>query len=123
MLNDSLAHFIGKLNWNPFLGLPEKSWLVVDHQSGGGFAGAPQVLYLIKLEEYHQPVQDLPTAMFPDVDTHVEYRIGGRSQGMSNQSIVEHINVRLEQRRKIEEGKRSHAKAVLERINNQIGEE
>lgn len=79
MINNSHKYLYWKTNSNEFAGFKPGELLVVEYHSGGGFAGAPEVLKLTKIKNIAngQPVPDLKE--FPPPSTNLEYHIGGRA--------------------------------------------
>lgn len=67
-----------KTNKNTFFGFPPKSLLVVDYHSGGGFAGAAEMIILCPIGNIAHTEKEIPEeADFPDPSSSLEYRIGG----------------------------------------------
>lgn len=78
MLNDTFSGLLWKTNDKPLLGYDVGCLVCHTYESGGGFAGAPQVFYMAPVEGI-APGQPKPEpASFPHPCTGVEYHIGGR---------------------------------------------
>jgi hypothetical protein len=71
-----------KLVLDELFGEPSGYWLCVDYSSGGGFAGAPEVLVLAPASGIAPGEPSPQLAEFPSPCSLVEYRVGGRSHGM-----------------------------------------
>lgn len=68
-----------KTNASEFLGYKPGELVVFDYQGGGGFSGAPQILWF-GLASGIAPGQPAPVpAEFPAPNNSYEYRVGGRN--------------------------------------------
>lgn len=79
MLKTSMLRFYWTVNANPVLGYNPGELVCFDYQAGGGFAGAPQVLF-VGLASGISPSSDVKPkpAEWPMPNVSIEYRIGGR---------------------------------------------
>jgi len=102
MISNYYAKLVGKRNDSAFLGLPMGCWLVIDHKSGGGFAGLPQELWLRQLDPFGKEASLYPEfGEFPSLSTGVVFHMGGRWQGLSYQAINGCIQEFLKERRNL----------------------
>ncbi len=78
MISNRFIDLQWKVNANPVLGFPAGAVACVRWRAGGGFAGAPEELWIAPIALVMTiGSASLPTAEFPDPGPSVLYHVGG----------------------------------------------